>query len=720
MPKKKRPSKRFGLPPQEPQLPDDLTDAAKYEAVHKVLLDLNPTEVKEMSAWLKLRIDDAKNSKVWRTTKENIVKYRAAYEDGVARTSTGMTGAHDYRTKLAAAQTDGLVSRLLNIFSVDPLLKFEGRNPQGLQNAFNVEKFVDHHHDVNVRLSSRGDEISSTLGVEGHVVLYSPWILEIIKDKPTLVQKQTYQDGSGKSFPIDMMDKVAVSKAKALGLVPKQPEAFVVTEEKKTTVTKNFPDLKVESLMNYLCPPDAKPGKGKGPSWEAIRVPFSLDELEKLNEDKQMYSGTLKDIKNYLAKKPIEAEEPKSSSRGEDTVMDGSTAPLDKDALDSVLFCWVVWGKQKVPGKKGLQDVVTLYNEESGRVLQTRLNGNIDTRPPFFHLRLLMLPWRFAGMGVMEMAYDGERAVNDLSNVILDEGQIFASLPYKYNKKKFPGGIPPFEFWKGLGVSNMKDLEAMNFNDRRPMDMNVASFIRANTERRTGQGDLQLGRESDITGKQPPTARGIATILQEGQVRYTKVNFGVIYELCDYGQFIVKLFQQYMASNTPVEVLGEDKSEVFPDGLSRYQIMGSYVVTANMAAQQMARDLDAQLNIQLLELFVQTQNPFIMKSLSSYYTMTEDVLKSVGKKKMWMKPLSFYQNDGQTPGAQATAGMGLTPQEQQFAEMMIKQGVPPEEVKALIMKNRTGAGQGEMSEQDMASEQQLLTGGQGAVPMEAA
>ena len=706
MAKKKVKSKRLGGPVREAVEQDDLQEATKYEAVQKSLIDLSPTEVKQMSEWVRLRVEDAKNSEVWKTVKDRILKYRAAYEDGVSRTTTGMSGSHDYRTKMAAAQCDGLTARLLNVFSVDPLLRFEGRNSAGLQNSLNVEKMVDYHHDVNVRLQKRGDEIATMLPIEGHCVMYTPWCFEIEKDKLTLVSKRAYSDGV-KEHLIDPADPLSKSLIERLKLQPKTPERWVVVTEKKTTIVKNHPDLRIESLLDYLCPADAKPGKEKNPAWEAIRIPYTLADLEEMDKNKQIYSGMLKEAKLYLRKKKIEAEKERTTDRGVGSDSEGSEEPLDENALDSVLYCWVIWGLQKVPGMKGLQKVITLYNDELGKVLQTRLNGNVDKRPPFFHLRMAMIPWRWAGMGTMEMAYDGERAVNDLANSVLDEGAIYACLPYKYLKNKFPGGLSPFEFWKGIGLKNLKDFEPLQFPDRRMMDMGVASFIRANTERRTGQGDLQLGRESDITGKQPPTARGIMTILQEGQVRYTKVNFGVIAELCDYGTFIVKLFQQYMHDNTAMEILGVDRKEVFPDGLSRHQIMGSYIVNANMAAQQMAREFDAELNIQLYTLM--QANPFIAKSLSAFYELTQNVFTSVGKKKSPLKDLSFYQNDGKVEGPAATEGMGLTPEEQQYATTLLQSGVPIQEVKSIIEQARQGGG-ARMGEEDQAAETQLLTG----------
>ena len=190
-----------------------------------------------------------------------------------------------------------------------------------------------------------------------------------------------------------------------------------------------------------------------------------------------------------------------------------------------------------------------------------------------------------------------------------------------------------------------------------------------------------------------------------------KCNFGIINELTRYGQFILKLFQQYLGSETPVEVLGEEGKDIFPQGVSRSHIMGSYYVTANMAAQQMARELDAELNVQLYQMFVSTQNPFLTKSMSSFYDMTKDVMQSVGKRnKSWLKPFEFYKNPDsiQQPGQ---AG-GLTPEEQQFMTELINAGVPMEVARQKLEELRSGVAP-DMQAEVQSAEQTLLTQGGG-------
>lgn len=301
----------------------------------------------------------------------------------------------------------------------------------------------------------------------------------------------------------------------------------------------------------------------------------------------------------------------------------------------------------------------------------------------------------------MEMSMPGEQSINDLANYVLDEGRIFSCLPYKYNKKRFPGGLSPFEFWKGIGLLNMNDFVPLEFRDRRPMDLNVATFVRGNMERRTGQGDLQLGRESDVTGKQPPTARGIISIIREGQVRFTMLNFSIIHELVQLAEHEVKLFQQLLGDNVPIEVLGSDGKNLFPTGISRREILGSFKYSPNIIAQNMVRELDAELNFLLYDKF--KDNPFIAQSLSSFYNMTKDTILSTGKKNSWLKPLNFYMK---AAGRIEEGQSGLNPEEQQFVEELINSGMPMHEIQSKLQELRSGGFADEV--QGTEAEQQIL------------
>lgn len=710
MPKNKKPSKRLQM--REVQTKEEKAEiaevSAKAKEIEERVISLTPEQQKDAADWLWVRVNDAMNSKVWTDTKDRIYRMRQYYEAGVPRTFTGMDGSHDYRSWLAASQADAMKSRLLNIFAVDPIIRVEGRNEIGRANAQKVELFLDHHHDVQVDLAKKGDEICSYLPFEGHAVIYAPWVLQIDKEYISMEERQVYVNGPQVRM-VDINSPAETSKAEVDGFVAKDPPEFKVIEVKKPEIIKNWPDVQVFSLVDYLNPKNSKPGKT--PAWEAIRVYYSLDELEEMEDEGKIYKGSVKEMKLWLKERPLEAQKP-AVTGGTDSISDSDDAPFEEDALDAVVECWMIWGKQKVPGTKRLQATISLYHHDSCHVLNMRHNPYIGKPQPFFHPRLISAPWRWSGIGVMELASPGERTINDLSNFVLDEGRIFSCLPYKYNKKRLPGGLSPFEFWKGIGLLNMNDFQTLDFKDRRPMDINVATFVRGNTERRTGQGDLQLGRESDVTGKQPPTARGIISILREGQVRFTMLNYSAINELVRLGGYEILLFQQLAGDTTPVEILGEDGRNLFPNGMSKRQLLGSFKYTPNMTAQNMVRELDAELNMLLYDKL--QENPFIKNSMGSFYEMTKDVLLSMGKKKLWIKPLSFYQNAAGHPEGQTG---NLTPDEQKFVQTLMQAGVPMEEIKRKLEQLRgnvvpeEGAPNGN---EEISPEiaQQLLTGGQ--------
>jgi len=696
MSKYKKPSKRIGIPKEEEI---ELAEVgARAEAIDKKIISLDDTQRKAMASWLWHRVDDAITSKIWQETKNRIQRMRANYEEGVPRTTVDFKGAHDYRTFIAASQADGMRSRLIGVFTVDPIVKIEGRNEEGVKNARNAERFLDYHHDTNVGLPEKGDLISTYLTVEGHAVMYYPWRLVIEQNRPKMITKQVYVDGDKEKL-VNVASQIELSEAQAAGCVPKIPEEYEVIETKGPEVMKNWPDLKILSLLDYLNPKSSR--ADTPPAWQAVREWFTLDDLMKLSKRGKIYSGALNEMKKWLRQLPKDAETETAGMTGATSTNDQLDPPLEKDALDSVVQCWVIWGKQKVPGMSGLQDVVTLYHHESMCVLQTRVIPFVQPEPPITHLRMIQIPWRFAGVGVMELSTPGEQAINDLANFVLDEGKIFSCLPYIYNKTKLPGGVgSPFDFWKGVGVRDVnKDFKELQFRDRRPMDINVSTFVRGNSERRVGIGDLQLGRESDVTGKQPPTARGIISILREGQVRFNLLNFSMIGQLIKFAEKEMSMFQQFLGRKVAAEILGEDGKSLFPDGMSRHQMMGSFKFSANTDAQNMVRELDAELNMLLYDKL--RDNPFIASSQEAYYEMTRDLLLSAGKKKLWIKPLSVYRK---ATGRDKGMPEGLTPEEQQFVEELINAGVPMSEVKRRLQEFKSGQFK-EEGDDDMTDEQ---------------
>lgn len=721
MAKKNRQSKRLGAGEREFNKEPESDIPLSVELAEE-LESLTPTQQLDLSKWLSIRVNHAQTSPDHIDAMERIERYRLAYLKGVQRTNTNMEGASDYRTFLAASQADSVTARLVSVFSTDPIIKVEGGNELGRQNAPSTEIFLNYHHNFNINLPAHGLAISSLMTIEGHAILYAPYRYEIDSDSKEIIKTQVFINGSGKSMKVDTSDIEEVRKANEKGFVAKDPVEYVADERKKSKVIKYYPDLEVHSRKDYIIPRGVLPYPiHERPPWEGIRQYMTWGELKELEKDGKIYKGALKKVEVYLKKhRPLPSDEneaPVTKNTGEDKITSMNDVPFEKDALDSVLPVWVIYGLQFNPKENKMLEMVTVYHHESTTVLQTRQNKLIGKPRGIYHLRLMQVPFRFEGIGVIEITYMGERAINDLTNFVLDEGRIFSCIPFWYNKKRFPNGISQFEFWKGVGVINKeKDFGALQFHDRRPMDMNVANFIRAHTERRSGQGDLQLGRESDVTGKQPPTARGVISILREGQVKYSLLNYALVLELVRFAQYEMLIFQQLLGdSPVIVELLGEDGKAIFPKGLSRTQILGSFLYKANHAAQNMVRELDAEINFMLYDRM--RDNQFIASSMEAFYNMTRDTLLSAGKREpLWMKPLSFYQEKTGRPSVG-----NLSPGEQKFAEELMNSGVPMERIKDLLKQIREGAPSPNATEQEPVSAEAenliLAGGGNGASPV---
>lgn len=719
MARAKRKSRRVGDGELKPktQISDNQGNTPRAVELAEEVIALTPVQIKDMAQWISKRVENALTSEEHTKAIQRITDCRKAYLEGVQRTNTGMQGASDYRTFLAASQADAMSSRLVSVFSTSPLIKIEGQNEMGRSNAPFAERWLEYHHNHNINLPMQGAAICPYLTIEGHAILYAPYKYEIDADSREIIKTQVYQNGEGKSRNVDPSDKTEVQKAVEDGFTATEPPQYVAEERKKPKVIKNYPDLQVRSRLDYLIPRSTKPYPlQERPVWEALKENFTYSQLKEMDSAGDLYRGAIQKLEEYLLDQAPSDDAESDQTRtntGEDKQTIRDQVPFEKNALDAVVPCWVIRGRLYIPSEDKMMESTAIYHHPSQTLLQVKLNKLIGQPRGIFHLRMIMVPFRFEGIGTVELCLLGERAINDLANFVLDEGRIFSCLPYWYNKKRFPNGLSQFEFWKGVGVLNKdKDFGVLQFPDRRPVDLNISTFVRGHMERRSGQGDLQLGRESDVTGKQPPTARGIISILREGQVRYTLLNYCLVGELVRFAQYEMSMFQQLLGdSNMVVELLGEDGKSVFPQGLSRIQILGAFSYQANHAAQNMIRELDAELNFMLYDRM--KDNKFIASSMEASYNMTRDCLLSAGKKTpLWIKPLSFYQEAAGRPSVGS-----MTPSEQKFAETLIQQGVPMERVKELLnqLRGQTSASpEGEPGQQDpgaQAAEASILTGG---------
>jgi hypothetical protein len=663
---------------------DDVKEAsARAQKAEAVMIEMTSVQLKEFTTWIGARISAAYNSNVWKETWQRCLRMREYYERGVPRTDIKLENAHDYRSMSASAMADGMRSRLITLYMEEPIIRIEGRNAQGRRNAPEAEMFMNYHNTKIIELPIKGDMTTGYLSVEGHAVWYSPWVFELDENHIDMIERRKYVHPETQEIRwVDLDSQLDTQSAAQEGFRPIVPDEYEVMETKRPEVKKNHPDLQVLSLIDYINPSDSKPGVPL--QWEGVRQYFTLNQLLQLDDKKQLYKGSLDKVRKYLQGSRNEGEmDTRRESYDVNNVVtsDIDTQMPEKDTLDAIVGCWVIWGLMKVPGYKYLRHGMCLYHKQSDTVLHSRFNPYIGDPSPVFHQRLISVPWRFSGIGVMELASPGEQALNDLSNYVLDDGLILNGIPFKYNRKRLPNGISPFEIWKGVGVDRMSDIQELNVRDRRGMDMSVAQFTRGNTERRVGIGDLQLGRESDVTGKQPPTARGVTSVIREGQVRFNLLNFSMIDSMLKWAEYVMLLYQQLGPRKLVAEILDDNGNDLFPDGIPKRKLLGSFRFVPNVSAQGMIRELDAELNMMLYDRF--QDNKLITDDVKAYYDMTMDVIKSSGKKNIWLQPLSVYQKAQgfATPSQFETT---LSPDEKDLANALAAGGMDSQQIEAEI------------------------------------
>lgn len=280
----------------------------------------------------------------------------------------------------------------------------------------------------------------------------------------------------------------------------------------------------------------------------------------------------------------------------------------------------------------------------------------------------------------MEVASLPERYMTDILNYALDMARIFAALPFSYLKRKFPEGLKAMEFFKGFGVTKHDDIKERNFADRRGVDVGLTNIIRASLERRSAITDRHLGRVDDATSGKS-TATEFLKVMSESQFKLTLLSFSLFNGLLNWAEYELGMFQKYGSRKLVESVTDKDGKELFPDGLSKWQILGQFRFVPNISAQNMVRELDAQMNLLIYDKF--KDNPFFAKDLQALYNLTADTIKSMGKKKSPLLPFDHYAE-------QLGVKPSMTPDEQAAVQEGVRRGMAPEEIQKQIEEMRAG------------------------------
>lgn len=595
-------------------------------------IPLTPEERKKLGKWIGDRITVGLNSKERKEAVERIRQNRESYEKGVARDDMPFQNAHDVRLKWGAGQVDSIAVRLARgLFGLDPIIRVNGRNARSLEKAPKLEKFLDYWHDEFWKLGDNGHAIQDDVVRDGHIVLFQPWRLEIERGKIHHVEKQKFSDpvyGSVRWVNVDSMDDMV--KAIKDGLLPEND--YRIEDEVIDVVKMNGPDLEVHPYEDYVTVPWAKP-ESKLP-WEGIRQNYSYDTVQEMEEQGEVYPGTLEALAEYAGTLPSGQD---FIERGEDAV--ASSTYSGPTAGDSILQFWLWYGDYKLPGQKHMERLEVLFHKETGEVAYARRYRYEHGESPIDHLRFYTLSWRFAGMGAMEMFDSIEQAVQNIINYELDDTYMKSSMQFKYRVNRWAPEDYPMRPFKGVGVKSMTDWEPTMLPDYRATDMGLMSQLVGFGERRVQIGPYQQGQESPNNSR--PTARGIFLLLEQARQLFDKAVRDQLRVWKNVVRKEVALFQQFMPEYMAVEAVGEDGEPLFPMGLGRRNIIGRFSFEMSGNVEAVLQELDQQMNMSLYDLM--KDNPFVGKSVTGMYYLTEDLINSFRKKRKLLPPLEEIQ-----------------------------------------------------------------------------
>lgn len=611
-----------------PEEKDGLLERAQALEVN---LRLSGPELGNLEKWIFDRMDEGFGSPARQEALERIRLARERYEHGVARDDMPFDNAHDVRLRWGAGQADNFSVRLSEgLFGQDPVCRVGPRNSRSVDKAPQAEKFMDWWHDEYWRLGDRGPDITDNVVREGHRVLHMPYRLIIEKGVLQQVEKRKYQDpvtGQGRWVDLDSMEEMV--RAREDGLTP--TDEYKLFDVKRDRVAMNGPDLEDLPLEDYVCPPWATPANEEQLPWEAVRQWHLYDTVLAMDREGQVYEGRREKVEKYLVTPPTDKDAKSGDAQSGD--------PARLPARDSLIETWLWYGLYQLPGDKNLSRVMALVHPATKSVLWARPRRDENWESPVTHLRFLQVDWRFAGIGALELFDSIEQAAQNLINYTLDETYVLASTDFTYRENRFDPDDHPLRPWRGLAVKSHNDIQFTQRGDRRPMDLNLLSLLLGFGEQRVNIGPYQQGQESPKNPR--PTARGIFMLLDQASKLFNRAVRGQLKSWKTVFRKEMAMWQATMPDYMAVDAVGEDGKALFPLGMGRRHIAGKFSFDMSGNVENVLHEYDKELTIALYDLL--KDNPLVRASLSSFYHLTEDMIRSFRRKRKILPELEELQ-----------------------------------------------------------------------------
>jgi len=243
--------------------------------------------------------------------------------------------------------------------------------------------------------------------------------------------------------------------------------------------------------------------------------------------------------------------------------------------------------------------------------------------------QFMRLTGRPYGISLPELMRGLAKEVDALHNQRVDAGTIAIS-PFGFYRAA--SSFKPENVQIGPGVmtpvDDIKDVNMIQLQHNPVASFQEEGLITNYIEKLTSTSAYQMGRESDIV-KSRATATGTMAIIGQGEQSFTVLGVRAQTTISSLLTQILQQYQMWMPDGYADRVLGEESGEIlFPEGLDRDEIFGSYDAYMSLDATAANKGMERQSNSILVQM---AQQLMVLAQDPRGYEIAKEFLISIGK-----------------------------------------------------------------------------------------
>jgi len=292
------------------------------------------------------------------------------------------------------------------------------------------------------------------------------------------------------------------------------------------------------------------------------------------------------------------------------------------------------------------EDIIITVDRKSKTIIDCKslLAYSRFNERPFVIGQFIRRPNRMLGKGAGEIAVPFEEEANAIHNQRLDAGTM-SIIPFGVYRAG--SGFKPenIEMAPGLWVpvDDINDAKWITVANNVMVSFQEERMLMELLEKILSVGSYQSGQESDVN-RSRSTARGTLAIIQQGDIRFAILARRIQLPITRILNKVLHQYQDKIPPGLAVRVLGEDGTELFPEGIAPEDLAGSYDAYMTLDYTGGSKDTDRQVKQMVYQYMM--QNPFILRNPAGLWQISADVLTASGYEDIerYLGPKPVQQN----------------------------------------------------------------------------